>query len=738
MARYIQVAVYPLKQPLTYRSELDQDVAVGTMVQVPVGNSKRTGFVVGAADAPPAEVLTKIKPIAAIVEATPTFSPETLRIFEWCAHYYGHPVSEVIHTALPAFVKPKKTTVISIGEMPLPAKSGKVEQLVYAMITSQEGPIAHGALNHLAGRTVALATLKKMAEKGSILLAESHEIAHPQILPSPEWAKRSVQLSDQQQACVALIDASRGETPPRPLLLHGITGSGKTEVYIDVVLETLAHNRSCLILVPEIALTPQLVDRFRARINQPIAVLHSGLSERVRWENWMSIAQGACSVAIGARSAVFAPMKDLGLIIVDEEHEGSFKQQEGIRYHARDLAIVRARNAGCPIILGSATPSLESVYNAARKKYQSFTLASRHTGQALSPVTLVDLNRTKPSEMASPSVSCTLLASLQDALLRGEQAFVLYNRRGFASYLQCSACGASISCPNCSVTLVMHKGKDTLLCHFCGYTRLPPQSCASCKAEPNDDGSPIVHRGSGTERVSEELAALLPGISMQRLDRDTVTTETEYRAILDNLRTGETQLLVGTQMIAKGHDLPLVTAVGIIDADVGLHVPDFRASERVFQLLTQVAGRAGRADKKGTVVLQTRLPEHPSIALATQGNFMEFATQELKVRAEGRYPPFAYLLRIVASSTESQEAGKALKELTDFIRTLILNEKLPAMLLGPAPAPIEKIKTRWRVHTLVKAMHRPTIHRIIEVVQEITGKNSSVRITWDVDPVDML
>jgi primosomal protein N' (replication factor Y) len=468
-------------------------------------------------------------------------------------------------------------------------------------------------------------------------------------------------------------------------------------------------------------------------------VLHSRLKPQERWKHWSDLAAGRVRVAIGARSAIFAPLRNLGVIVVDEEHDSSFKQGEGIRYHARDLALVRAKINSCPVILGSATPSLETYHNAKSGRYRYLTLQQRYHDAADSSFEIIDLNQIKPWLMKSKSVSPRLYTVLNQTLESGGQAFVLYNRRGFASYLQCSSCEHVVGCPHCSVTLTYHRATHSLLCHQCNFAMVPPGVCMGCGANEGigEREEPLfAHRGAGTERVHEELATILPKARIATLDRDTASSITDYVEILRKVREREVDILVGTQMIAKGHDLPDVTCVGIVDCDVGLHIPDFRAAERSFQLLTQVAGRAGRRSKAGTVILQTRVPRHPSLLMTAASNYLDFADQELQLRGQLGYPPFRKLLRIIISCAERSTALQHATTIARMAREIAGQRSID--ILGPASAPIERIRTLWRYHILVKSNSGAELQHLMKLIKHNHRPTQDTRIAYDLDPHDML
>jgi primosomal protein N' (replication factor Y) len=733
---FVTVAVAPIPQLLTYRTF--HPLRPGAMIRVPVGKNQRLGWVVSVSTQFNSSFDRTIKEITEIVEEHPVFHPDCLKLFEWCAEYYGYPLSAVIETAVPTYAPPRQLRFVTLVPNFTTPSSGKVASEIIAYLCSTGGSASLDDLSHFLNRKDFRGTLTNLKKRGIIELDDriiSQSTKEPE---PPLWARKNVTLSSAQRAAVDTINAAASGSSFSPFLLHGVTGSGKTEVYIEAISHVLELEKSALIIVPEIALTPQLVDRFRSRIRHEIAILHSGLDKRERWAHWMRLASGDARVALGARSAVFCPIRQLGLIIVDEEHDPSFKQNEGLRYHGRDLAVVRAQLSSCPVVLGSATPSLESIANVHRKRYELLPLSERHSKHGIAPVTVVDMNQLSPIQKASPSLSLELISALQDCIFRGGQAFIFYNKRGFCSYLQCEKCGSTLSCPSCSITLTLHKKSNSLLCHLCGYSVDAPVECPKCITSAPSLPSPLKHCGSGTERVFEELSSILPDARIERLDRDTIDSEISLRAVLDRLRSGEINVLVGTQMIAKGHDLPNVTLVGVIDGDVGLHVPDFRASERVFQILTQVAGRAGRADIAGKVIIQTHQPQHPSIKGAGDRDFFRFAAQELRNRKELLYPPFSHLARILVSGLDKKQASESISRLAKIIQEYAHIEHLPIQLLGPSPAPFERIRNRWRYHCLIKAPKRSDIHRVISVIRKTLHNIKGTRVSWDVDPFDLL
>lgn len=744
----LNVVIPPLEQPFTY--SLQPDVtpipALGWRVSVPFGKRTTSGFVVGSPASPlPSHI--KIKPLSIGAHDQRCFNSEQLTFFKAVAEYYCVPLSQIIDLAIPAPAAPPMTEFAQLCNHAVEVRGSKQREIVQ-LIKKNQGRLEVSALQTRLG-TIRPA-LRALSAAGIIKLEQQHSTSD--LLPGQAvaWAKGKVALTPEQMRAVGKITAATSNTEFTPFLLHGITGSGKTEVYIEAAQHALASDRSVLVVVPEIALTPQLIDRFRARLGSQIAVLHSALTRTERWRSWWSLLTGRAKIAIGARSAVFAPASNLGLIIVDEEHDSSYKQSDGIRYHARDLAVLRAKMNNCPVVLGSATPSLESFANAKSGKYRLITLAARFAANQSSKIELVDLNTVRPWEMASPHISPKLKQALDLTIAKGQQAFILFNRRGFASFMQCEKCASTVRCPNCSVTLTLHRNRNSLMCHYCGLSKVPGTHCPECMeaqqqatATPAIDSSEptvglLVERGAGTEKIFDELQELYPDVAIERLDRDVISDLDSYRGVLERVRRGTTQILVGTQMIAKGHDLPGVTLVGIADCDVGLHLPDFRATERTYQLLTQATGRAGRGELAGHIVLQTRVPKHLGVAATVYGDFVTFAERELASRRNLNYPPYTKILRIVLSSANQERVHKTGLRMRDRLRQFIADNKLSSILLGPTPAPIQRIKTMWRWHIIIKSPKASELNQIMQVCQADNKRSDKLRIIYDMDAVDMM
>jgi len=565
---------------------------------------------------------------------------------------------------------------------------------------------------------------RSLARKGLVSLT-------PEPMTMPAGAVRARHaLNPSQQAAFDEIRAGILEKQFRIFLLHGVTGSGKTEVYLNAIETVVGQGRSALLLVPEIALTPAMAGQFFSRFGDRVAILHSAFTDVERSEQWRRIRSGAASVVVGTRSGVFAPVTNLGLIVVDEEHDGSYKQEETPRYNGRDVAIVRAQAAGACVILGSATPSLESRYNAERGKYTLLELPGRIEERPMPTVELVDMRQEFLETRKQSTFSRKLLDALAKRLENGEQTIVLLNRRGFSSFVACRSCGERIQCVNCSLTLTYHKRDRRLLCHYCAYAQKVPSVCPKCSSEH------IYFLGLGSERVEEELHQGFPTARIARLDRDTVTGKRQYESILHEFREGNYDMLVGTQMIAKGHDIPNVTLVGVISADVGLGMPDFRAAERTFQLLTQVAGRAGRGSVPGIVLVQTINPDHYAVRLAAAQDYQAFYEKELAFRRALHYPPFSAMANLLVRSEQKEAAMRMSSELA--LRFTPTPEKLKIM--GPAEAPVARLKNEYRYQFLIKAASRKALNELLQSVRCFAQEHKwgATALVIDVDPLSLM
>ncbi|MCD6497980.1 MAG: primosomal protein N' [Deltaproteobacteria bacterium] len=570
----------------------------------------------------------------------------------------------------------------------------------------------------------AAARVRTMAEKGLVHI-ESHEETTDPFARLSEQASPIVDLNQaQQQAVDRLITALKAQRY-QTFLLHGVTGSGKTEVYLHLIAEALKRNQKALVLVPEIALTPQLAGRFHSRFPNLVAILHSGLTQAERRDQWAAIRLGTIRIVVGARSALFAPIGPVGVVVIDEEHDPSFKQQDGLRYNGRDLALVRARQSNAVVVLGSATPSLESYHNALSGRYELLRLPDRATPRPLPHVEIVDMRK---YQAEAGAFTAPLLSAMAETLEAHNQAICFLNRRGFSPYLICKQCGEAVRCPDCSVSLTWHRKQNLARCHYCGHAVPTPQQCEACGAP---DLMPI---GLGTEKLVSLLQKRFPEARIARLDRDTAQFG-RMNMILDHFRNRDIDILVGTQMVAKGHDFPGVTMVGVILADHGLNFPDFRAAERTYQLLSQVAGRAGRGTTPGRVVIQTYNPQHHAVLAAKNHDYEAFYQAEIRLRKELGYPPTGYLAAVRFEGKEEADVARTANEVATWLKD---HAQRRADILGPSQAPLARLRGNSRWHLLVKTQDRPFLHRLMSEFTATTKAQHGVRATLDIDPQDML
>ncbi len=739
----IDVAVgAPVRGTFTYEAEDGLALEPGRRLVVPFGRRRAIGFYLGPASAQPDG---PVKRVEQVLDQGAVFPPDVLGLIRFAADYYLYPLGEALRGALP----PELGRVGEVGRER--AERAPAIEAVELVADPDEARAALGRsrsqaaiVEHLAARggstpveelklavKGAPALLRKLEERGLVRLVRVEKR-----LDDAPFRQEHVHAPTpaQARACDSITEAlCRFET----FLLHGVTGSGKTEVYLRVIAEARSRGLGALVLVPEIALTPQLAGRFRSRFGPDVAVLHSGLSDRERSQEFARLLSGEARIAVGVRSAVFAPVCDLGVVIVDEEHEPSFKQEEKLRYHARDLAVYRARLLGVPCVLGSATPSLETLKNAHDGRYRLLELRERVDARPMPEVELVDLaqrgrRKEKPpaEEKAEPQlVGAVLAAAIEEALASRKQSILFLNRRGNASLVVCASCGEGARCTSCDVALTHHLHRNELRCHYCDFRTRKPDTCPGC-------GGELLVLGIGTERVEQELKRRFPDARTLRLDRDAASTSAELTRILASFARGEADILVGTQMVAKGHDFPGVTLVGVILADVGLGLPDFRASERTFQLLAQVAGRAGRGKDPGRVVVQTFNPEAEAVAFVRTHDYEQFAVAELARRKELGYPPFRRMLAVRLEGEDGVATERTARRLAEAARKWAVPG---VQLLGPAPAPIAKLRGRMRFQILLLADGVRPLHTVARRLLEVADQApAGVKVALDVDPASML
>lgn len=801
-ARYCEVALpLPLDRLFTYRvpPTLQHRVQPGCRVVVPLGSRKLTGVIVATH---PDGSATACREVLQLLDEEPAFTPELLELARWMASYYVAPLGEVLRAMAPLSSELHESKTYSLtpagaeiarrlmgapGEGPagqilrllerrplsaatlarkVEGAEAALQELLRRGWVEEEDSIAlrdplRAPADRLRVELIHTQTKDKLTKAERELLAYlelhpgSHNLKDVQkslpgasqaarrlarrglvrltlevpAIPSFQPRPRHILNSHQQRAWQAIVDAlERNEF--RAFLLYGVTGSGKTEVYLQAIEAALERDRGALLLVPEIALTPAVAGQFAHRFGAQVAILHSALSDRERAAQWRRVRSGEARVVVATRSGVFAPVKNLGLLIVDEEHDHSYKQEESPRYNARDVAVMRARMLNACVVLGSATPSLESRYNVERGRYQLLELPERVEQRPLPRVTIIDMRQEFLETRRQELFSRSLLEAIQQRLERNEQVILLLNRRGFSAFATCRSCGTRIQCQNCAVTLTYHRRERRMLCHYCNYAEPVPEVCPACGSEY------IYFVGYGSERVEEELRRYFPQARVARMDRDTITGKRHYETILRDFIEHRYDVLVGTQMIAKGHDIPSVTLVGVISADIGLGLPDFRAAERTFQLLTQASGRAGRGDVPGDVLIQTLSPDHYSIRCAAAQDYIGFYQQELRFRRLMRYPPFTALTKILVRSHQRERALAMTQALAAQLHELPPQIKM----LGPAEAPVSKLKGEYRYQMLLKATERGVLHQWLHQIRDfvVQQKWPATAVVIDVDPVSLM
>ncbi len=717
---------------------LAERVEIGSRVRVPFREKSALATVVallGQTDAP------GVRPIEAVVGDRPALSPKLLELARWMSAYYCCPIETVARTLLPQVIRRaevswkkqlfvRRTRDVDPQEIEALRRRAPRQAELLSAVAKLDAPIAAAEL--LRKTQLDNAALRGLEKRGFVELREQQVERDPHSEDEFIATTNLVLNAEQAVALQAIEEAVSAPEHSQPLLLHGVTGSGKTEIYLQAIRVATRRGKTAIVLVPEISLTPQTVERFKSRFAEAqdcVAVLHSHLSEGERHDEWQKINSGRARIVIGARSAIFAPLENLGLIVVDEEHENSYKQEDAPRYHARDVAVVRGKMEGAAVVLGSATPSLESYHNATTGKYRLLNLTQRVDACEMPLIRIVDLRLERQKEKIAPIISSKLRDAITARLEKREQTILFLNRRGFSTSLVCSNCGQARECPNCSVALTFHRTAARLTCHLCGHTAAVPKKCPECGQDA------LIYSGFGTEKVESHVTEIFAHAVVRRMDADTMTRKDAYRETLRAFRSGKIDILVGTQMIAKGLHFPNVTLVGIINADLALHLPDFRAGERTFQLLTQVAGRAGRGETPGEVFVQTYTPFSPSIQFARHHDFAGYFQQELEFRERCDFPPFKHAVLITIRSAHEKRASFSAETLARRLK-----EALPAeFILGtPAPAPLEKLQGQFRFHILVRG---DAIMRLSRLIRETLDKlpfPEDVAVAVDVDPYQLL
>ena len=725
----------PLRRVFDYLPPARCDAAQlqpGMRLRVPFARQQRVGILLELTSH--SEIAEKkLRRASAVLDRQPLLPEELLNLMIWASRYYQHAIGEVILGNLPGLLRQGEAARLTTepcwqlspaGQDVDPATLSRApkQAALLRMLRDHPEALDAAALNSLHPNW--RASMKRLQEKGWVILHEREfRLRAMSDVPTAENIKPHA-LNLHQQAAVASLRASLGDYQCH--LLNGITGSGKTEVYLQIIQTVLEAGQQILVLVPEIGLTPQLVQRFHQRLPAPIALLHSGLSDRERLNNWLACARGEAGVLIGTRSALFTPLPRLGLIILDEEHDLSFKQQDGFRYHARDLAIVRAQKAKLPIVLGSATPSLESLYNVQQRRSRMLVLPER-AGEAQSPrLRLLDIRH----QQLEQGLSAQLLTQVRQHLEANGQVLLFLNRRGFAPVLMCHDCGWHARCLRCDAHLTVHQGQRQLRCHHCGSQRSIDRHCPDCHSEA------LHFIGAGTERIEETLSARFPEHRVLRIDRDSTRRKGSLEALLEEIQRGAPVILVGTQMLAKGHHFPNVTLVGMLDADYGLFSADFRASERMGQLLLQVAGRAGRAERAGEVLIQTHQPDNPLLHFLLRHDYTGFTQALMKERAEAQLPPYSHLALLRAECTDDQAALQFLQQARE--QAAMIQPRLLAF--GPLPAPMERRAGRFRAQLLFQHHHRGELQQwLAGLMPQLESMKSARKVRWsiDIDPMEM-
>ncbi|EEU31013.1 primosomal protein N' [Limosilactobacillus coleohominis 101-4-CHN] len=776
--------------------KLEHQIQVGMRVIVPFGKGKRSvqGFVVGLDQ--PADFQGTLKQITALMDLVPVVNSEMMQLSHWLADKtYSFWIS-CLYTMLPNMLKAKSKRIVKLVQPLAPedqAIFGQQNVLDYSLVQNQASIVSRlltlkragkvqfeyqvqdrarvktvaqiqpvltvdeykqlrsktranataqrkmlDYLQSIVGQQVLIsqaqktthlssANFRQAEDKGWISMQQIEQYRQPfgAELTDPA-AKDPLYLNLDQQRALASVKQSIDNRQSTVFLLQGVTGSGKTEVYLQAMAHALQQGKTALLMVPEISLTPQIAERVRARFSSQVAVLHSGLSAGERYDEWRRIERGEAQVVVGARSAVFAPLKNIGIIIMDEEHETSYKQDDAPRYHSREVAKWRAKYHHAPLLLGSATPSLESYSRALAGNYQLLQLPHRVNKRPLPPIKIVDM-RPEVQRRGESNFSTALLTALQERLTKHEQSILMLNRRGFSSFIMCRDCGFVLKCPNCDISLTMHLDTHTMRCHYCGHEEPIPQRCPQCH------GRHIRYYGTGTEKATKELQALLPTARILRMDVDTTRRKGMHEKLLQKFGSGQADILLGTQMIAKGLDFPNVTLVGVLNADTGLDLPDFRASERSFDLLSQVSGRAGRADKKGQVIVQTFNPDNYVIRLVQAHDYRKFFNTEMQIRQLASYPPYYYTIRLMGSHEDEQVAAKMMYDIRQELGKQLASD---TMILGPTPRAIARLKKRYYYQIVIKYRQDPQLHSLLtKIMQEAQNKyQRGAELAIDPDP----
>ena len=737
----------PLNKKFHYKipPSFVNQVEIGKRVKVPFGRRTVVGYCVGLTNISDVKTL---KDIIHVIDTTPILNSKMLGVAEWMANFYFCGLGEALESFLPSVVRKgiKSRTIsvirlctdgVSVEEMISAIKKRAPKQARVLEVLAETGEITFPELASIS--KCKMDSVNRLRDRGFITL-DKREVSDS-IFAGKHFKKTShFSSTEEQEIAIRLIKRKVRERKHSVVLLKGVTGSGKTEVYLQAISEVITLGMKAIVLVPEISLTPQTIERFKSRFDR-VAVLHSSLTERQRGDQWWDIKSGNADVVVGARSAIFAPLEDVGLIVIDEEHENTFKQDTSPRYNARDVSVVRAAYENAVVVLGSATPSLESFYNTGIGKYECVALKNRVGHKPLPRVEVIDMRREIFGGKGQKPISDYLELSMKKCLSKKEQVLLLLNRRGFSPFISCRRCGFVLKCKRCDISLTYHKRKNAVICHYCFSEEPVPGKCPDC-CSPG-----IRFTGFGTERMEELIRARFPKHNLLRMDSDTMRGRDSHEKALSNFRCGDIDILLGTQMIAKGLDFPNVTLVGVLSADTIINLPDFRASEKTFQLLCQVAGRTGRGAKGGKVIVQTFNPDHYSITHAATHDYDGFAKKELEYRKQLYYPPYGRLARVVLRGKKDQDVKEKASDIAEKLMNAIKLSNGPLLaglrkdkvgVLGPAPAPIVRVKDNYRWHLIVKADSFKNLHTILKSIENENRNSKKVQMMIDVDPYMLL
>lgn len=741
--KFVEVALpVPLNRVFTYSVPEEELSApkLGQRVRVPFGKRRLIGFVVAVHSELPDDLdvdPAKLRPTIEFLDDEPLVTSEILRLTEWTADYYASFWGEMLKAALPAGmnsekVRPKRQKAVKLLDPVSADNSKELTQAQSAILSALEDAGGELLWTDLLDATGTSASPVNTLVKRRFLEVFVRDIHRDPLSAEKLPESPNLALTDHQGNALGQITDAIDDSTFKAFLLHGVTGSGKTEVYFRAIRHTVAIGRSALMLVPEIALTPVFSRQLRAAFGATVAILHSGLSQGERFDEWRRIRAGEARVAIGTRSAVFAPLKNIGLVIVDEEHDAAYRQWESPFYNARDVAVMRANLAGAVAVLGSATPAMETFHNAMHGKYTLLSMPERIGGRNLASAELVDMREVFKRAGKDVALSTELLDAIGETAERGEQIIVLMNRRGFSQFVLCRECGETIKCENCDITLTFHRRDGRLTCHYCGYNAPAPKVCPQCSSEF------LYFVGEGTENLADQLEKKFPALKIDRIDRDTITRKGELEKKLLDFAEGRVDMLVGTQMIAKGHDFPNVTLVGVVGVDIGLGLPDLRSAERTFQIITQVAGRSGRGEKPGRVIIQTYHPDHYALQRAMAQDYEGFYKEELKYRENFRYPPFVALASIMVRHRDvsrTKAIANALRRSLDAA-----NPEKTVHIVGPAFASIARLKNEYRMQLILRSESRRELRKILDIgLADAEERGVELRFVFvEIDPVSLM